>query len=167
MAMPVSGDIRRARANAARLLGPQLVQLRGPLLACLGTSQWAVSVLVRPAVLGTRRSGVFPAPPPPPPRSSYGALVSMGTPPVGLEGRGQMALEWIRARPRVAASLRRADELGGRMARRVEDAADELHDASEELLGRISLGTYSLLEHALAATKKVVGTTAAGPEVRP
>jgi hypothetical protein len=163
--MPVSGDIRRARANAARLLGPQLGLLRRPLLACLGTSQWVVTTWGKPAVLGTRGSGVFPAAPAP--RPSYEALVSTRAQPLGLESRGQMALEWIRARPRVATSLRRVDELGGRMTRHVEDTADELHDVSEELLGRISLGTYSLLDQALAATKRAFGATAAGPEARP
>jgi len=165
VAMPVSGDIRRARANAARLLGPQLGLLRGPLLACLGTSQWAVSTLTKPSVLGTDESGALTAPPPA--QSPYGAVVATTVQPPGLESRGQMALEWIRARPRVAASLHRVDELGGRMARRVEYAADELHDVSEELLGRISLGTYSLLDQALAATKRAFGTTLAGPEARP
>jgi hypothetical protein len=53
------------------------------------------------------------------------------------------------------------------MTRHVEDTADELHDVSEELLGRISLGTYSLLDQALAATKRAFGATAAGPEARP
>lgn len=142
MAVPVSGEIRHARASAAHVLGPQLEALRGPLLALVGTGALAFNAVSKrqtPAMGKAEcggRGGI----------SLYSQLTC----------RGHETLAWLRTQPAMANFLRRADEVFSHLTKSFEDAVDEIHDVAEEALGRLSLLTNEAPDRAVDEINRLV-----------
>jgi len=126
-AMPVSGEIRHAVATIAQVLGPQLEGLRGPVLAFVGTGALAFSALSKRQVQALRKAECG--------GDDGSSLYNQ------LSRRGEETLARVRAQPAVARVLRRAGEVSSRLTKSFEGAVDEVHDATEEALGRLSLLT--------------------------
>lgn len=177
--LPASGDIRQARAQAARALGPQISLLRGPLLAGVGAGHLAYATLVRGNVTdqgpdsnsinsngaqpnsadpdSTQPDGIGvdgigadawdrPAGEPDQSRAGYAELMD----------RGHDSLERMRAQPRVADALRQLEQATERLDHQLEYVVDELHDLSEEFLGRLSLQTYTARKQAMSLARRLV-----------
>ncbi|MBA2324786.1 MAG: hypothetical protein H0V92_12510 [Pseudonocardiales bacterium] len=77
-----------------------------------------------------------------------------------LADRGEAAVEKIRSTPRVKKVLDDVAEAHTQLEKRVDKAVDELHDASEEVLGRVSTQTRSVGEKAARATQKLTSEAA-------
>ncbi len=139
--LPVSGDLRRARARASSVLGRHIEPVRGPLLACLGAGELAVSTLaeVQASLPGAELWGVKP------PRTAA-ALTDFRSGGDGgqlrwiyveLTDRGQQTLDRIGERPEVVRARGTVEKATAEFARRLEYAVDELNDLGEEALARL------------------------------
>lgn len=73
----------------------------------------------------------------------------------GLADRGETTFERIRSEPRVAKAIGAVGEATGRLDKRVERVVDDVHDAGEEVLGRVSTETRSVGERAARATQRL------------
>lgn len=77
-----------------------------------------------------------------------------------LADRGEVAVEKIRSTPRVRKVLDGVSEANTEFEKRLDKAVDELHDASEEVLGKVSTQTRSYGEKAARATQKLTAEAA-------
>ena len=71
-----------------------------------------------------------------------------------LADRGEVTVEKIRKQPRVKRVLDGVSDANVELEKRVEKAVDDLHDAGEEVLGKVSTQTRSVGEKAARATQK-------------
>ncbi|HEX4247789.1 MAG TPA: hypothetical protein VH008_07965 [Pseudonocardia sp.] len=141
---PSSADVREVRARTRRAASARLDVVRTPLLAWLGVGDLALRKLGElPGELRTRLSADEV-------RKTYSDLAD----------RGADTLDRIRHQPQVARVLGDARDASARLDRRVERTADEVHDASEEALGRLSTATRSAGERAARATERTASSTA-------
>lgn len=77
-----------------------------------------------------------------------------------LADRGEVAVEKLRNQPRVKRVLDGVSDAGVDLEKRVEKAVDDLHDAGEEVLGKVSTQTRSVGEKAARATQKFTSEAA-------
>lgn len=123
--LPVAADVRRARSTVARGMRPVLQRARGPVLVALGVGGVAWSLSRRFTDPGLDETA-----------GTAGARPAARTP-GDLRGRGELAWEQLLARPEATDLISRGALLGANLAQWVEDAADEVHDRSEEILARL------------------------------
>jgi heparin binding hemagglutinin HbhA len=71
-----------------------------------------------------------------------------------LADRGEETVERIRKQPRVAKVISAVEDATERFDKNVEKVVDDVHDAGEEVLGRVSTETRSVGERAARATKR-------------
>ena len=193
MSVPVSGDVRMARARAARLLHRYGKHLTGPLLAGLGAAGLAAKNLLEladrlPVTRRSRNSPIGADPVVPPalalllehhqqtrPEGCLGReaardadavapqTVRLGRAYAALIAQGNGMARWLRAQPHVARMLSRLDKAGAQFNIGLERVVDELNDLSEEALGQTSWQTYAARKHTADTVKRLV--TAATPPV--
>ncbi|MBO0873824.1 MAG: hypothetical protein J2P19_10565 [Pseudonocardia sp.] len=72
-----------------------------------------------------------------------------------LAGRGEETLERIRREPRVARLITVVEDASQRFDKRVERVVDDVHDAGEEVLGRVSRQTRSTGERTARSTQEL------------
>jgi len=171
--VPASGDIRQARARVREALRPRMPLVTIPVFVGLGVAEAALSSLglgigaehwpqgqkwadasaraSAPLTLVSRED-------------EPGAPTDEHTGPVParsavLAGRGRDTLERMFARPYLA-------QLGflihagvDRLAEQTEFAVDELNDLSEEVLGRLDLCAYGVMDKATAAATRIARAT--------
>jgi heparin binding hemagglutinin HbhA len=75
---------------------------------------------------------------------------------------GKSRIERIRTQPQIARALRGAENLNERVTTQIDTIVDELHDAGEDLLGRVSTETRSVGEKTARRTQRVTRDVAAG-----
>jgi hypothetical protein len=126
MTVPVSGDIRQARKEAARVITPRLSRLRDPTLAALGL----LTAFADPATM-TGAPGL----------ATYDELIY----------RGRAAAQFFGEQREVRTALHQVKRTTDQLVKAVDTAADELNDATEEALGRVSLSIYAGREYALGS----------------
>jgi hypothetical protein len=68
-----------------------------------------------------------------------------------LTYHGENAVHLLRERPGVASALQQLAQTGEQLIKATDNAADDLHDRTEEALGRVSLARYSVLNYVLGA----------------
>jgi heparin binding hemagglutinin HbhA len=71
-----------------------------------------------------------------------------------LAGRGEETLERIRREPRVARFITVVEDASERFDKRVDRVVDDVHDAGEEVLGRVSRQTRSVGERTARSTEE-------------
>jgi heparin binding hemagglutinin HbhA len=162
---PNSAQVREIRDRAGKVASDRFDAVRTPLLAWLGAGDLALHKLGElPGELRTRLSadelrkradtvgGQA--------RRTYTELAD----------RGADTLERIRRQPQVAKVLGEVRDASDQLDRRVERTVDNVHDASEEAMGRFSTETRSVGERAARAAERSAGRAAdtagrAGDEV--
>jgi hypothetical protein len=80
----------------------------------------------------------------------------------GLADRGEHTLRQVTERPSVAQVLANVAAASDRIDRRVELVVDDVHDASEEALGRVSLRTLAARERAARMAREAAAGTLQG-----
>ncbi|HZZ51641.1 MAG TPA: hypothetical protein VFE65_32505 [Pseudonocardia sp.] len=180
MAVPTSGEIRQARAGHAQVWDRYSRAIEGPLCAWLGATGTAMDVLAGPMSPVLSRAGLRPVgdlaetvAPVPDPRFNgtpvavlnplLGAAAiedsSADRPPAplrpGLYGelawRGWQMLHQMRTHRSMAALQSYASDIAQGVNSAVEQCADELHDRSEEVMGRFIIGARHLRRQLTAA----------------
>jgi heparin binding hemagglutinin HbhA len=152
IALPTSTDVRNVRERAKKTFDAQLDLLRTPVLAWIGFNDLAVHTLrelpdkLSREQLRTRANKAADSA-----REAYDEWAE----------RGEVRVERIRTQPRVARALRNAEDLTKRANRQVDTVVDELHDAGEDLLGRVSTQTRSVGEKTARRTERVARDAAA------
>lgn len=125
-------------AGGARV--SQLALVRVPVVLCLGAGDLTVTKVGK-TVTGARvraEQAIGKA------RQTY----------LELAERGELTLRRIQSQPRVADVLRNVADATERLDIQVEFVVDEMHDASEEALGRMSLETMAARERAARVTQR-------------
>lgn len=72
-----------------------------------------------------------------------------------LAGRGEQTLERIRREPRVARLITAVEDASERFDKRVDRVVDDVHDAGEGVLGRVSRQTRSVGERTARSTQEL------------
>lgn len=150
--LPTSADVRKARTQARRTVDAQLDLVRTPVLAWIGFNDLAVHTLrelpgkLSGEKLRARANKVADSA-----RDAYDEWAE----------RGEVRVERIRTQPRVARALRTAEDLNERVNAQVETIVDELHDAGEDLLGRVGTETRSVGEKTARRTQRIARDVAA------
>lgn len=72
-----------------------------------------------------------------------------------LAGRGEETLERLRREPRVARFITVVEDASVRFDKRVERVVDDVHDAGEEVLGRVTRQTRSVGERTARSTQEL------------
>lgn len=128
--IPTAGELRIARARAARVLGPPGARLRTGLFFGLGVVDLTLR-LAGSLIRAERRE----------------RAVRLAT------QAGERRLARLSGQPRVRAAL---DEMNRTVTVDLEEALDEAHDTVEELFGRIDHRSAALAEGARSTTKRAV-----------
>lgn len=179
VSLPTSADVRKVRSQATKTVNTQFDVVRTPLLAWVGAGDLAVTKVTeavetartraaerreraakRREKLQTRVSGL--------PTELKDTLTTeelrkryeevtgqVKKTYTELADRGEVAVEKIRTQPQVKKVLDSVSEANTEIEKRVEKAVDDLHDAGEEVLGRVSTQTRSVGEKAARATQKL------------
>lgn len=134
-AQNASAGTRAGAAVAARL-----ALVRVPVVLCLGAGELTVSK-VSETVADARVRAVT-------------VIGKAHQTYLDLAERGEGTLRRIRSQPTVADVLRNVADATERLDNQVEFVVDEMHDASEEALGRMSLETWAARERAARATQR-------------
>lgn len=135
--IPVAGEIRQARAEVARVLGPSILRLRAPALVVLGGAEAAlVEKLTRMSTSTVRAAQLAPSDL----NGTYDELLA----------RGEDRLYQIGHQHEVSTTLGWVTDALCALNRRVEITADALNDLSEETLARIELRTHRIRARAIA-----------------
>jgi len=151
IALPTSADVRKARAEANKAVSARYDLMRTPVLAWIGATDLAWhrlrelperlsrEQLRRQADEFTERA-----------RTTYDEWAE----------HGEVTVERIRTQPRVERAIRTARNANRRFDQQVETLVDQVHDAGEDLLGRVSSETRSIGEKAARQTQRVAHETA-------
>lgn len=127
VALPVAADVRRLRSKLNVAIGTALGRVRGPALIALGAAG-STGALVRSLGRGPTSC----------PSRTEELREDPHTPmPASLTSQGEVTWNHLAARPEAADLMNWTALLAGALALWLEDTADELHDISEEALGRL------------------------------
>jgi heparin binding hemagglutinin HbhA len=146
IALPTSADVRKARSQADKFVNAQWDVVRDPVLAWLGAGDLAVHNLremparLRPENLRTRADDITDRA-----RKVYETWIE----------RGEDTLEWIRTQPEVNRAITGARDTDRQVTGRVEKIVDELHDAGQELLDKVSFESRSVGEKSARRAQRV------------
>jgi heparin binding hemagglutinin HbhA len=171
VSLPTSADVRKVRTQADQVVKTQLELVRTPFLAWLGAGDLAVTKVndavakARAQVVERREDAKARAEKLPTElrekltpeelRKRYDDVTEEARKRyTELADRGEETLDRIRRQPRVAKVIDVVEEATERLEERLEKVVDDVHDAGEEILGRVSTETRSVGERTARATKR-------------
>jgi heparin binding hemagglutinin HbhA len=150
--LPTSADVRKVRTQARKTFDAQFDLVRAPVLAWIGVNDLAVQTLRElPDKLSREKLRARADKAADTARETYDELTE----------RGETRVERIRTQPQVARVLRNVEDLNVRANKQVDSIVDELHDAGEDLLGRVSTETRSVGEKTARRAQHVARDVAA------
>lgn len=171
--LPTGADVRKARAHAAKTINQNLEQVRPPLLALVGANDLALSA-VRGALARARlRAKAVQGQLPRDLDDLRGRLsgeelrkvaeaygnAARGTYQT-LVQRGEVALDKIKAQPRVKRAMDTLDTAAGQAEERVEGAVEDFRERGNGVLARVTRASRSVGER-VARTGQQRATEAA------